>query len=147
MKNIKNLAQIGVNSFHTVKCDKDRQPNEFFYLKNDDAPQWVIDMAKEVHGDMLPDDYKYAYIVDALEALAEADDVDNARSIIHDSVDIETYRLFHWVQSHTERLGRANDASDEFVLDTIEGFLTAGQYIERDEVFTIVLDTLENLAN
>jgi len=144
MENIKNLAQIGVNSFHTVKCDKDRQPNEFFYLKNDDAPQWVIDMVKEVHGNMFPDDYKYAYIVDALEALAEAGDVDTARSIIHDSGDIETYRLFHWVQTHTDRLARANDASGE---NTIEGFLTAGQYMERDEVFTIVLDTLENLVN
>ena len=147
MENIKNLAQIGVNSFYTVKCDKDRQPNEFFYLKNDDAPKWIKDMVREVHGNMFPDDYKYAYIVDALEALAEADDVDTARSIVHENVDIETYRLFHWVQTHTDRLARANDASDEFVLDTIEGFLKAGQYMERDEVFTIVLDTLENLVN
>ena len=153
MSSIRSLARIGANSFHAVKCDESRMPDGFFYVKNDDAPEWVVELVKEAHGDMLPDDYKYKFVVGALEAITESDDDaniddidDNARSIVHDNVDIYTSRLFHWVRSHTDRLATANNFGKEFEAETIEAFLSGGQYFEIDEVFQTVLSTLANLA-
>lgn len=143
---IKTLAQIGVNSFYTKQCDPSRMPDGYFYLRHDICPEWVENLVKAAHGDMFPDDYKYKFVVDALEALADSDDTENAEEIMRDGVDIYTSRLFHWVQSHTDRLATANAHGQEFESDTVEGFLTGGQYMERDEVFSLVLYTLENLV-
>ena len=143
---IKTLAQIGVNSFTQKQCDKSRMPDEYFYIRKDDAPEWVTQLVKEVHGEMFPDDYKYKFVVDALEALEDADDIDTAEEIMRERIDIYTYKLMHWVQSHTDRLAMANEHGKEFEADTIEAFLTGGQFNERWDVFSLVLSTLETLV-
>ena len=143
---IKTLAQIGVNSFTQKQCDKSRMPDEYFYIRKDDAPEWVTQLVKEVHGEMFPDDYKYKFVVDALEALADADDIDTAEEIMREGIEIYTYKLMHWVQSHTDRLAMANEHGKEFEADTIEAFLTGGQFNERWDVFSLVLSTLETLV-
>ena len=143
---IKTLAQIGVNSFTQKQCDKSRMPDEYFYILKDDAPEWLTQLVKEVHGEMFPDDYKYKFVVDALEALADADDIDTAEEIMREGIEIYTYKLMHWVQSHTDRLSMANEHGKEFEADTIEAFLTGGQFNERWDVFSLVLSTLETLV-
>ena len=143
---IKTLAQIGVNSFTQKQCDKFRMPDEYFYILKDDAPEWLTQLVKEVHGEMFPDDYKYKFVVDALEALADADDIDTAEEIMREGIELYTYKLIHWVQSHTDRLAMANEHGKEFEADTIEAFLTGGQFNERWDVFSLVLSTLETLA-
>ena len=147
--NIQTLAQTGVNSFLIEKCDASRMPDGYFYIRKDDAPEWVREIIKETHdnGDMLPDDYKYQFVVDALEALADSDDVDNARSIMHDGVDITTSRLLHWVQSHGYRKAYADDHIQEFSPETLDAILMGGQYMEREEVFQVVLSRIENLIH
>ena len=146
--NIQTIAQTGVNSFSIKKCDVSRMPDGYFYIRKDDAPEWVVEIVREAHdnGDMFPDDYKYQFVVDALEALADSDDVDNARSIMHDGVDITTSRLLHWVQSHGYRKAYAADHIQEFNPETLDAILMGGQYMERDEVFQIVLSAIENLG-
>ena len=143
---IKTLAQIGVNSFTQKQCDKSRMPDEYFYILKDDAPEWLTQLVKEVHGEMFPDDYKYKFVVDALEALADADDIDTAEEIMREGIEIYTYKLMHWVHSHTDRLAMANEHGKEFEADTIEAFLTGGQFNERWDVFSLVLSTLETLV-
>ena len=143
---IKTLAQIGVNSFTQKQCDKSRMPDEYIYIRKDDAPEWVTQLVKEAHGEMFPDDYKYKFVVDALEALADADDIDTAEEIMREGIELYTYKLIHWVQSHTDRLAMANEHGKEFEADTIEAFLTGGQFNERWDVFSLVLSTLETLA-
>ena len=143
---IKTLAQIGVNSFYTSHCFASRMPDESFYIRKDDAPEWVTQLVKEAHGEMFPDDYKYKFVVDALEALADADDIDTAEEIMREGIELYTYKLIHWVQSHTDRLAMANEHGKEFEADTIEAFLTGGQFNERWDVFSLVLSTLETLV-
>ena len=145
--NIQTIAQTGVNSFLIKKCDASRMPDGYFYIRKDDAPEWVVEIVREAHdnGDMFPDDYKYQFVVDALEALADSDDVDNARSIMHDGVDITTSRLLHWVQSHGYRKAYADDHIQEFSPETLDDILMGAQYMERDEVFQIVLSAIEKL--
>jgi len=116
--NIQTIAQTGVNSFSIKKCDASRMPDGYFYIRKDDA----------------------------LEALADSDDVDNARSIMHDGVDITTSRLLHWVQSHGYRKVYADDHIQEFNPETLDAILMGAQYMERDEVFQIVLSAIENLS-
>ena len=148
---IKTLAQIAVNSFYTKQCDESRMPDGYFYLRHETSPDWVADLIKAVQGEMLPDDYKYKFVVDALEALAEYD-TDDAHMIILEGVDDTTHRLFHWVQSHGYRRGYASEAleianANGKTFDDVDSIFTDAQTIEVSEVYHLVLSTLENLVN
>ena len=147
---IKTLAQIGVNSFYTKQCDPSRMPDGYFYLRHDICPEWVEDLVKKAQDDMLPDDYKYKFVVDALEALAEYD-TDDAHTIILEGVDDTTHRLFHWVQSHGYRRGYASEAleianANGKTFDDVDSIFTDAQTIEVSEVYHLVLSTLEKLV-
>lgn len=107
-------------------------------------PEWVYTMVYEAHCGMLPDDYKYEYVTDALRVLGEASSPDNARECIES--DVYTSDLLHWLASNTTRLGYCDDAVDEYMVSsdaTMETRLSYGQYYERCEVFDVVLAALE----
>lgn len=40
-------------------------------LPADDAPQWFADLCREAHGGMLPDDWRYEFVRDALSAILQ----------------------------------------------------------------------------
>ena len=147
MSSITSLARIGANSFHTVKCDESRMPDGFFYVKNDDAPEWVVELVRDAHDDMFPDDYVYSYIVESLEALAEEDDVQTALDRLNNGVDTVTSRLLHWVSSHSFRMADANTYGvDRADFNSIDETLTGGQYYERGRIFHSVWSALQNLG-
>ena len=71
---------------HTVQSIP-AETNTFLYrdtqqdkvLPQKDAPQWFTDLCHYAHGDMLPDDWRYEFIQDALNALENDDDDENER--------------------------------------------------------------------
>ncbi len=120
------------------------------WLTKSSTPEWVRDMCHAAHegGSMLPDDTRYSYIVDALEALSEKDE-DEARDSIRDGVDIYNHDLYAWLASHGQRAGYVDQAqSDGLVAEDsdISARLSAGQCVEREEVFQSVLDSLQAKA-
>lgn len=52
--------------------------SEFVCLK-DGSPAWMTSIVQHAHGGMFPDDWRYALIERAADAIAENDDIDNAR--------------------------------------------------------------------
>ncbi len=129
-----------------------RDDGKTFRKLKDGSPQWMTDVCHEAHADMMPDDYRYVFIENAVEAIAESDaddpdSIDNARCEIE--ADIYTHDLTAWLGSRADRSGYCDEAAE----DQGEGFkeiipfIQAGQVLEKEEVFQLVLSALEKLAD
>lgn len=137
---------------HPSGFDVPSESGESFVRVKDGAPEWVTELARKAHGDMLPDDYRYKVIRSALDALAYADeaaDLDDLESEFADDVDLYTSDLTAWLGSHAYRVSYCDDARDEYGQPQKgEGIMAAialGQYMERREVFRLVRQALEEV--
>lgn len=113
------------------------------------APEWIQDMAREAHGDMLPDDYRYEYIVDALDMLSDYEGTEPSEAAQIES-DIYTSDLAQWLASHSDRCWYCDEAVTEYGLaqsTPIVERMQSGQLMERSEVFDSVLSSLQAQAD
>ena len=106
------------------------------------APEWLKDLCFAAHdaGAMLPDDWRYAFIAEALAALSEEreDDIE---------ADIYTGELSAWLASNVNRVAYVDDATEEYggtFLGIVEA-LQIGQLAEKREVLEQVKTYLEEL--
>ncbi len=131
----------------TVKRGADAKEERIWSLKEEHRGGEAQAFAMECHGGMLPDDWKYEFIVDALDVLEENEDTDEARDGLPES-DIYHVDLLRWVGSHLERAGYVDEHLEEFE-DCREFFaaLQGGQRKEREEVFSAVLSALESMED
>jgi hypothetical protein len=116
---------------------------ETFRKLKDDAPPWMTTVCRKAHddGNILPDDWRYILIEEAVDALAVHDDPDDARSSLEP--DIYTSDLTAWLDSRNSRVEYLSEALTEYG-SFRHGFqlLAAAQMIEKEEVFQQVLDAL-----
>lgn len=116
------------------------------YWTYDHSPdrQWIQDMCLAAHGDMSPDDWRYAFIVEALDALSENEDSDD----VDLEADIYTHELTAWLGSRADRYAYC----DQWIEDTGGEFggtialLSAGQYTEKREVLDSIRASLSDRA-
>lgn len=116
---------------------------EKIWVMKDGRPEWVREMVYEVHdqGAILPDDYKFAFIVASLDGIIEADDPEEADF----EPDVYTNDLYDWLTSHLNRAAYVDEAVKEFggepggIVDQI----MLGQVAEKREVYDIVLKSLQ----
>lgn len=110
-----------------------------FWCLVDGSPVWMRDLCHDAHGDMMPNDHRYSFIVEALTALAE-DDEDG------DSIEADSYTadLTGWIHSRTDRYAYCDQAVEEGYgfTDTVT-LLSLGQLMEKREVFQLVKESLE----
>jgi hypothetical protein len=122
---------------------------EHFRKLNDDAPGWMTTVCRKAHddGEMLPDDHRYEFIEQAVDALAAYDDADAARGSLEP--DIYTSGLTGWLHSRNSRVYYLGEVMQEYG-PFKDGFqlLAAAQMLEKEEAFQQVLDALrEELAS
>ena len=102
------------------------------------APEWVHELVWVAHneGEILPDDCRYRFIVEALGALAEGE---------HNlEPDVDINRLLNWLNDYPSYRMRIVDAAvSEFGWDGLFKALQAGQMMEKEEVLGIVRQFLE----
>lgn len=108
-------------------------------------------LALAAHGDgnMLPDDWRYSFIGEALSAIEEAGDGRHAFDEIELEADIYTSELTGWLHSRNSRTGYCDEAvSEGYISETSEmsDRLMAGQLMEKREVLAQVLDHLRTEA-
>lgn len=137
--------------FFTTKKRKPDDDQEIVIAK-DGAPGWIGDLSHEAHrendgGYMFPDDFRYQFLVQALDAINEHEDRDAAR----DSLEADIYNsdLTAWLHSNNGRLGYVDDAAQEMgKSDTCpeSNRLQCGQLMEKWEVFDAVYSFLEDLV-
>lgn len=116
-----------------------------FWKTVDGAPEWVTDLCRSAHeeGHVPPDDYRYAAIVEALDAFAENEDPDD----VQPESDIYTADLKRWLMSAGGREDYVDRAmNEEGIVDPAQGLvalLSAGQYLELREVYDAVRGALD----
>ena len=119
-----------------------------------EAPEWIDTLTMAAHGTgpggMLPDDSRYAFIVDALDALEEAEDIDVAGQ----DWEFEPYygRLVDWLGTYAgHRLEYCDEWAEEYGCPDESSratfgagqLLQGGQLYERLEVLNLVRASLE----
>ena len=146
MKTIQELASEYASLFITKTrdngdkflCLKDKSNDEKL-TDNDACLSQFIYMA---HDGMLPDDYKYQFIHDALEAIAETDDIDDI------SLEPDCYNrdLLKWLSSNLIRASYVDRAMEEIhPYDNLWQALSNGQYLEKEEVLQSVISSLNEI--
>ena len=93
---------------------------------------------------MLPDDYRYKFILDALEIIANSDQ-EAELDYPEIEADIYTGDLTAWLHSRNDRVCYLTEALEEYDID--DGFwaLQEAQLREREEVYFSVLNSLREL--
>src|SRR5690606_4982391 len=141
---IQNLAREALGYFVL----KERPDGETFWTVKDGSPQWVRDLCFKAHdnGEILPDDWRYRFIVESLETLSECEDPYD----VYIEIYTHSGELLKWFSSSLARL--------QWVQEAVEGMdwensfdillaLQAGQLHEKEHVFNVVLDELSRLAD
>jgi hypothetical protein len=142
-KTVNELAREALEWFITDTRDRDN--GEEFIKTKDGRPDWLENLIFTAHDDMLPDDYRYKFIEDALIMIADQDeDADLDRPEIE--ADIYTSDLTKWLHSRNDRVYYLTEALEEYEIK--DGFraLQAAQLREREEVYFSVLNGLRELC-
>ena len=143
---IHTLAAQGYSAMET----KTREDGTEYTTRKDDAPFWLGELCHDAHGNMFPDDWRYETIREALEFIAGADaDLDDLSAEFADGVDVYTTDLYAWLSSSFHRQGYCDDAQADGLVGPDADMaqrITLGQYVERLEVFGLVLDSLRTVA-
>lgn len=153
MTTVQQLAAAYLDQFESLERD-----NFSTYKRKDDADDRLQELCYAAHDDMMPDDYKYNFIVDALGMIADADedaDLDDLYTEIE--ADVYNSNLLHWLSSNLNRADYIYHYIEEFgfpgikikhydQLDTSEfnffNLISNGQWMEKVEVFNSVLASL-----
>lgn len=124
---------------------KKRDNGDKFYVLSDKRPQELYDLVYKTHDGMLPDDYKYEFICDALYRIMEYEDLDTAA----DEIDADCYTsdLLKWVGSNLTRAVYVEEAVKEFGCESKDfdlfKVIAWGQVQEKREVFSMVRNAVE----
>lgn len=144
---ISELASEAHGWFTTTKRAEDT-----IDVLRDGAPAWVHNLVFAAHGEIMPDDWRYASIRSALAEISDSDaddrdDLDDLAGKWADSnVDVYTGARIAWLGSRMSRTAYVDEAVDELGgegLDTVER-IGLGQYVESREVFELVANALED---
>ena len=145
MSTVRELAQEAHDQLETAS----RPDGTGFVRARDGAPDWVRELAQEAHDGMIPDDYRYQAIRDALAFIADNDDDDGQFEFADSHTDEYTSDLVRWLGSHVDRPGYCDEAADLYGIADDRGIvdrIKLGQYQELAEVFWLVRQELEKLA-
>ena len=142
--NVETLAKEALQNYEQATREGDTRP---YWKAKENAPDWLREMSFVAHDDMMPDDWKYEFIVAALDALESNDgDLDEAMDTIEP--DLMTSELTHWLGSNTTRLGMVDEARAELGGgDSILDEIAMGQLQERKQVLQFVFDFLDSRAD
>jgi len=141
MSTIKSLAKEALKYFVTGKRIDGTE-----HIHTENEPQWVRNMCREAHGDMLPDDWKYRFVQEALSDFAYHEEENEG--YLHDhrlDADIYSRDLLAWVSSNLERPGYCDSVKEEYgtTPDSLMQHIAWGQEQEKNEVLASVLASLE----
>jgi hypothetical protein len=140
-KTVNELAKEALGWFITDTRDN----GEEFVKTKEGRPDWLENLIFMAHGNMMPDDYRYKFIEDALIMIADQDeDIDLDCPEIE--ADTYTSELTKWLHSRNDRVHYLTEALEEYEIK--DGFwaLQEAQLREREEVYYSVLSSLRELC-
>lgn len=117
---------------------KKRKNGRSYWATDDES---LLNMCLAAHGDARPDDYKYAFIVDALRAISKAKDIDE----IDIEPDDNAYDLTTWLASNILRVDYVLQAMEERQPENAFDLLSIAQGLEREEILRSVLASIRDM--
>ena len=121
-----------------------RDNGEEFVKTKEGRPDWLRNLIFTAHGGMMPDDYRYKFIENSLQYIADQDeDADLDRTEIE--ADIYTSDLTKWLHSRNDRVCYLTEALETFGIKDGFAALQLAQLREREEVYHSVLSSLREL--
>lgn len=137
---IQELARKYADSFETGT--RITSGEKFLMIKEEyKDDESLKNLIYDAHDGMLPDDYKYQFIHEALEAIAECSDPDN----IQLESDVYNINLLKWVSSHLTRSSYVDETVENWKYTSFFQVLAAAQYEEKREVLSSVRFSLEKI--
>jgi hypothetical protein len=135
------VQELAAEAYSLLTRDRTRN----MLLPADGCPAWFTDPCRHAHGGMMPDDWRYEFIQDALGALADGAGEDR---LDLDALDPYTADRLDWLTSHLDRSEYCNAAAEEMGGPPagILAFVAWGMDRELREVSDLVRARLEELA-
>jgi len=135
-KTIKEFAEELQGYLTTDKRDDDTQ----FIKTTENCPTWFKSLVMEAHGEMMPEDYKYQFVSDAIDYIADNGDNDDLLDCPEIEPDWYTSDLTAWLHSDNRRVYYLTEVLEE--LGIKDGFqaLASAQLREKEEVYFIILN-------
>lgn len=120
------------------------QRGDGVWYHTEHVPDWVEDITYEAHGRMMPDDWKYRFVADALELISTSDEGYEEDAAEEWEPDIYSRDLLKWVSSNLKRKGYVDEAVGVWgwPKEGLSMALVLGQRLEFEEVFYFVLNRL-----
>lgn len=123
---------------------KAREEGPEYTCTIEDRPEWLTNIVREAHGDMLPDDWKYKFIEESICALAETQEPDD----INLEPSIYNHELLNWLSSNLTRSSYMDEYVQECGVPDGKSFdgmslIGGGQYQEKREVLNAVRQGLQ----
>lgn len=140
-KNVNELAKEALGWFITDTRDN----GEEFVKTKEGRPDWLKNLIFTAHDGMLPDDYRYKFIEDALIMIADQDE-DTDLDCPEIEADSYTSKLTKWLHSRNDRVYYLTEALEEYEIKDGFQVLQEAQLREREEVFYSVLNSLRELC-
>jgi hypothetical protein len=128
-----------------------RTDGEEFVALKDTAPEWLQPIVMDAHGEFLPEDWRYACIEAAFDAIADcgedAEQGDVGHEFADGYVDVYTGERLRWLASNLNRQGYVDQAREEFgPREGIAEDVGMGQFVEALEVFNLVWEGLAEVV-
>jgi len=148
-KTIQELAkEMGKNFLCKIRTNGDT----YMVLKKKIG--WQKDIIKACHDidDVIPNDYVYQFISDAVDIIAEVDgdDIDTIKDNLHEpldsSVDIYNADLLKWVITNPSFSCWVDQAIEEMGCTEHFKSLMVGQYLQREAIAFKIVDMLNEMV-
>lgn len=145
------LYEIAYEAAHWFER-KERDDGTPYVTLKDGRPEWLYEAVRAAHGDMLPDDWRYGTISEALMFIGdtEPDDIEDGHEFADQRASVYTSELCEWVASHSARLGYCEQAREDGLVAvdaSISQRLMVGQYVEALEVWASLVESLQARAD
>lgn len=119
-------------------------PHPLYYYSKDTAPQWFKDLCYKAHkiDDILPNDYIYDYIKEAIDIIANNE---NPQDVIYEiEPDCMTFDLLQWVSNNLCFMTWADNVLKEgFEPKSLSALLQMAQANHKQAIANNVLISLE----
>lgn len=140
-----SLSEIAGVALSFLERREDSAAKRIWWTLVDGAPEWMLDLARGAHdeGEMLPEDRRYAQVVDALRWLQEGGNPDEYEP----EADVYYYYsdLREWLASHHLRAGYCDEAMEAYGAPAeggIYALIQMGQEYELRQVMASIADSL-----
>lgn len=142
---IQELAEVCQKYLITGTRTKEAGGQSYVYTA-DNAPKWFKDLVKKAHDidDVMPNDYIYQFIKDALYTIAESSDPQEA--IYQIEPDCYNHDLLKWISDNLSFSSWVDEAIQDYSTTkdlTLFDALMRGQQKHREEIAQCVFDCLE----